>query len=175
MCIRDRSDGTLGRADAPYSGPVALDGNLTESLLAQIASSPLFRAADLRVAPASPGKVKRLNALQDHPTATFYVNLTEAARLCGRSFDDSATAAQALCARGARRVVVTNGGAATADATADQVVTALPPQVAARRFTGAGDTFMASHIAAEVAGADRQTALNQAVQTAARYVSGDPQ
>ena len=64
--------------DSPYQGTVALDGNLTEELLQTIANSPLFAAADLRVAPASPGKAARLLALMDHPTATLYVNLEEA-------------------------------------------------------------------------------------------------
>jgi len=41
------------------------------------------------------------------------------------------------------------------------------------RVTGAGDTFMAAHIAAEWDGADRQAALEFALQAAADYVSGD--
>ena len=46
------SDGRLGSEQAPWSGPVALDGNLTTDLLRDIAASPLFAKADLRVAPA---------------------------------------------------------------------------------------------------------------------------
>jgi sugar/nucleoside kinase (ribokinase family) len=41
------------------------------------------------------------------------------------------------------------------------------------RVTGAGDTFMAAHIAAERSGADRPTALAQALRAAATYVSGE--
>ncbi|MEJ2019252.1 MAG: PfkB family carbohydrate kinase, partial [Maritimibacter sp.] len=44
-------DGRLGSEAVPYGGPVALDGNLTEALLAEIATRPSFAAADLRVAP----------------------------------------------------------------------------------------------------------------------------
>jgi pseudouridine kinase len=40
------------------------------------------------------------------------------------------------------------------------------------RVTGAGDTFMAAHIAAEARGADNAQALNAAVEAAATYVSG---
>jgi pseudouridine kinase len=40
---------------------------------------------------------------------------------------------------------------------------ATPPAVEARRITGAGDTFMAAHIAAELAGAGAQAALLAAV------------
>jgi hypothetical protein len=72
--LRAMGDGRLGTANAPFTGPVALDGNLTEELLQTIAKSPLFERADLRVAPASPGKAARLLALMDHPTATLYVN-----------------------------------------------------------------------------------------------------
>ena len=53
-------DGRLGSLLAPFAGLIALDGNLTTQLLAEIAVSPLFAAADLRVAPASPGKAERL-------------------------------------------------------------------------------------------------------------------
>ncbi len=39
--------------------------------------------------------------------------------------------------------------------------------------TGAGDTFMAAHIASELSGADRDAALGRALRAAAAYVSGD--
>ncbi|MBV1902272.1 MAG: kinase, partial [Marinosulfonomonas sp.] len=70
--LRPLADGTLGSADAPFAGLIALDGNLTAALLGEIATSPLFAAADLRVAPASPGKVERLLPLIAHPKATLY-------------------------------------------------------------------------------------------------------
>ncbi|MFT6944083.1 MAG: pseudouridine kinase, partial [Yoonia sp.] len=73
--LRPLANGVLGSADAPFDGPVALDGNLTVELLQMIAASPLFAKAGLRVAPASPGKAERLLALLDHPSATLYVNL----------------------------------------------------------------------------------------------------
>ncbi len=71
-------DGRLGSGDAPFAGVVALDGNLTEDLLAAIAADPAFAAADLRLAPASPGKALRLLPLITHPRATLYVNRDEA-------------------------------------------------------------------------------------------------
>ncbi len=61
--LRPLEDGRLGRSEAPFDGPVALDGNLTIGLLAEIAQSPLLARADLRVAPASPGKADRLQPL----------------------------------------------------------------------------------------------------------------
>jgi pseudouridine kinase len=172
------SDGRLGAENAPYSGPIALDGNLTEQLLAQIAASALFAQADLRVAPASPGKAERLLPLLRHPKATLYVNREEAGLLCKQNFDTAAEAASGLIDRGAARVLVTDGGKASADGQASapaaaRILTATPPPVMVARVTGAGDTFMAAHIVAEIDGADRPTALARAIQAAADYVSGE--
>jgi len=169
------SDGRLGSAEAPWEGPVALDGNLTEALLSQIASSPLFAKSDLRVAPASPGKAERLTPLLAHPRATLYVNLEEAGILCQRNFKSAHEAAEGLLARGARRVLVTDGGRAAADgcATAGDVIASAPPAVLVTRVTGAGDTFMAAHLVAERRGSARDKALEHALIAAARYVSGE--
>ncbi len=167
-------DGRLGTHEQPWGGLIALDGNLTESLLKEIASSPLFRSADLRVAPASPGKVRRLMTLLGHPHATLYVNIEEAGLLCDRDFQDSSTAVKVMLENGARRVLVTDGPRACAEGDADsEIQTAIPPLVNAVRCTGAGDTFMAAHIAAEHAGKTRREALGSALQAAARYVSGE--
>ena len=171
--LRPLADGRLGSAQAPYLGKIALDGNLTESLLSEIAHSPLFAKADLRVAPASPGKAERLLPLLAHPNATIYVNLEEASLLAKTRFPDAAAAAEALIARGATRILVTNGGQTTAMGTAQGVITATPPPVLVTRVTGAGDTFMAAHIVAESRGATPEAALTQALRTAADYVSGE--
>ncbi|MBT5822446.1 MAG: kinase [Rhodobacteraceae bacterium] len=166
-------DGTLGNADAPYAGMIALDGNLTLALLSKIASDPLFAAADLRVAPASPGKAERLRPFLDKSRATIYVNLEEAELLCQSSFETATEAATALVTRGAARALVTDGGKLAAEADASGVRHACPPQVLVARVTGAGDTFMAAHMNAELHGASPQDALEQALQAAARYVSGE--
>ncbi len=168
------ADGRLGSEAQPFDGIVALDGNLTEALLAEIAASPLFAAADLRVAPASPGKAERLRPLLAHPRATLYVNREEASLLAKADFADAASAAAGLVARGARRVLVTDGGRAAADGMAGaEVLAARPPAVLVARVTGAGDTFMAAHLVAEARGAGRQAALEAAIRAAADYVSGD--
>ncbi|MWD27395.1 kinase [Aquicoccus sp. SCR17] len=173
--LRPLSDGALGREAAPYAGLIALDGNLTEALLEEIAVSPLFARADLRVAPASPGKAERLLPFLAHGRAVLYVNLEEAGLLAQTRFGSAAEAAAALVARGARRVLVTDGGRAAADGAAEGVLTREPPEVLVTRVTGAGDTFMAAHIAAEQDGADRDAALDRALRAAADYVSGDTQ
>lgn len=173
--LRPLADGRLGSADAPWAGPIALDGNLTESLLADIAASPLFAAADLRVAPASPGKAERLRPLLSHPNATLYVNLEEANLLSKAPATTAAAAAEVLLARGAAKVLVTDGGRSAAEGRAGEgVIEGTPPQVLVTRVTGAGDTFMAAHLVAERGGADRRAALDAALQAAATYVSGDP-
>ena len=166
------ADGRLGSAQAPWAGPVALDGNLTEGLLAEIAASPLFAGASLRVAPASTGKARRLLALLGHPRAVFHINREEAGLLCGTTFLDAATAATALVARGAPRALVTDGPRPAADGSADGVITASPPPVAVARITGAGDTFMAAHIRACAQGSPRASALSAALDAAAIYVAG---
>ncbi len=171
--LRPLSSGTLGSEAAPYDGSVALDGNLTKSLLEIIARSPAFARADLRVAPASPGKAERLQPFLTHGRATLYVNLEEAGLLCQREFTDTEAAATALLERGAARVLVTDGGRAATEADAARLLTQEPPKVLVTRVTGAGDTFMAAHIASERAGASRDEALDRALLSAARYVSGE--
>ncbi len=166
------ADGRLGDERAPWDGLIALDGNLTTELLAAIAQSELFMAADLRLAPASPGKAERLRALLSHERATLYVNCEEAGLITGSPVKTAVAGAQALIKAGARRVLVTHGAEMAVDADADTYVSRSPPQVVAKRITGAGDTFMAAHIAAEAAGVDRGDALARALAAAADYVAG---
>ncbi len=166
-------DGRLGSAQSPFGGQVALDGNLTTGLLEEIATDPAFALADLRVAPASPGKADRLLPFLRHPRAVLYVNLEEAGLLCQQDFPDAAAAAKRLITRGAARALVTDGGRPASEGSAAGIVTAAPPQVLVTRVTGAGDNFMAAHIAAERAGKTGHDALTSALHAAARYVSGE--
>ncbi|WP_309663602.1 PfkB family carbohydrate kinase [Tabrizicola sp.] len=172
--LRALADGSLGRPDAPWSGLIALDGNLTEALLSDIAVSALFARADLRVAPASPGKAERLLPLLTHPTATLYVNLEEANILSKMQSTTAPRAAEALLQRGAANVLVTDGGRTAAQGSQRLgVIEGSPPPVLVTRVTGAGDTFMAAHIVAQAHGAPREDALAKALRAAAEYVSGE--
>lgn len=167
-------DGTFGSVDAPYAGSIALDGNLTVALLEQIARDVAFSRADLRVAPASPGKAERLRAVIGHRGATLYVNLEEAELISGaRRLRCARDGAKALLDAGAQRVIVTHGSHPACDACARDTFQAAPPSVVAKRITGAGDTFMAAHIAAELRGKSRLEAIEFAQKTAAAYVAGD--
>ncbi len=172
--LRPLVDGRLGSAEAPWRGLIALDGNLTEALLGEIATSALFAHADLRIAPASPGKAGRLTPLLSHPRATFYVNLEEAGILARARFKGASAAARGLLDLGAARVLVTNGSQPAAfGANGQAVIGATPPSVRVTRITGAGDTFMAAHIVAEQRGAAPQAALAAALVAAADHVSGE--
>jgi sugar/nucleoside kinase (ribokinase family) len=167
-------DGTLGSSDIPYDGLIALDGNLTVSLLSDIATRPSFQSADLRLAPASPGKARRLLPLMSHPGATIYVNREEAGYLTDKTFKNASDAAQTLLELGANRVLVTDSGNFAADGNQERGLIQAPcPKVSVKRITGAGDTFMAAHIAAEYAGKSAQDALTRAQNIAAKYVSGE--
>jgi sugar/nucleoside kinase (ribokinase family) len=168
------ADGRLASAASPWRGPVVLDGNLSPGLLADIATMAAFRAADLRVAPASPGKADRLRPFLAHPSATLYLNRAEAELLTGMASGNAAQAAADVLAAGARRVLVTDGPAAAADACAGApLLSAAPPKVAQTRVTGAGDTFMAAHIVAERQGLSRPDAFDRALAAAAAFVAGD--
>lgn len=172
--LQPLADGRLGSAGAPYAGRIALDGNLTEALLAGIARSPLFAAAHLHVAPASPGKAERLRPLMRHPRATLYVNLEEAGILCGQPLTSSREGALALLQAGATRVLVTDGPRDSTDARAGSApLTRAARAVRVARVTGAGDTFMAAHMVAEALGATPAEALARAQDAAASHVAGE--
>ncbi len=164
--------GALASKSAPWTKAMVIDGNLTEELLAQISESPVFAKADLRIAPASPGKAERLRPFLGHPKVTIYVNCEEAGLIAGKDVHSAVDGAKALIAAGAARALVTEGEKSAVDATVDQLIEGTPPSIIARRVTGAGDTFMAAHIAAEARGQSRRHALETAIQTAATYVSG---
>lgn len=166
-------EGRLSGPGQPWRGVVVLDCNLTGELLNEIAQSPLFTHADIRIASAATGKAERLWSVLRMENATLYLNKTEAALLTERSFEGSQEAALALLELGARRVIVTDGPDTCTEASRDQpMLSARPPQVVMKRITGAGDTFMGAHIRAELDGADRQTAMFRALDAAAQYVAG---
>ena len=84
---------------------------VTEALLDRtlLAGGRGFAKADLRVAPASPGKAERLRPFLTRTRGTLYVNLEEAGILCQAEFSDSETAAKAMLDRGFTAVRDTGG------------------------------------------------------------------
>ncbi len=169
--IAPMKDGRLGTTDSPLQGTVICEGNLPQETLGHIASAPEFSAADIRLAPASPGKAERLTPFLAHEKATAYVNLIEARILLGDDIGSSKQAAQNLTAKGLYRAVVTDGPRAASVAAADSVISLTPPDVKVLRVTGAGDVFMASHIAAEKNGLRDAEALQFALNHTATYIS----
>lgn len=158
---------------AHWTGTIVLDGNLTENLLASIAAAPQLAQADLRVVPASPGKAERLEPLIAARRGCFYLNRLEAEILAGRACPDAAAAAEAVVSRGAARVLVTDGPHPAAESRANgPTLKATPPKVEITRVTGAGDCFLAAHLAAELNRLPPEAALQKAVNSAAAHVSG---
>lgn len=167
------TDGRLGSAALPWTGVIVLDGNLSAELLADVAASPAFAAADLRIASAGSGKAARMRPLLTHPRATLYLNRDEAGLICDHPFSDAAKAVAGLMARGAARVLVTDGASPAAAGSGGRIITARPPAVRVARVTGAGDALMAAHVVAELRGADAAAALAAALAAAALHVSGE--
>lgn len=152
--------------------PVIVDGNLTETLLTDLATAPEYAALDLRIVPASPGKARRLLPFVLASRATLYLNLIEANIILDADHQTSAGAAAALVAKGAHRVLITDGPKAATDANAQDLISATPEPVPVARVTGAGDTFLAGHITAEMQQGTRAATLAEALHQAGRYVAG---
>ncbi|MDO5604688.1 MAG: PfkB family carbohydrate kinase [Paracoccus sp. (in: a-proteobacteria)] len=166
-------DGRLASARAPWGGIAVIDGNLTETQLAGIRDEPGLAGTDLRIVPASPGKAGRLAPLIGAPRGCFYINRFEAEVLAGRALGSAPDAAQAMLDLGMHRVIVTDGAALVAEGLAGgDLLRLTPPEVTITRVTGAGDCFLAAHLAAERAGCDRERALTRATLAAAAHVSG---
>ena len=164
-------NGTLADVKNPWPGLIALDGNLTETLLEQINTNPLFKNADVRIAPASPGKALRLRTCLNGNIGTVYVNLEEANLILNQNHKTSKLAAQALTNIGVRRAVVTNGEKSVTVSEKNNLISLTPPIVKVTRVTGAGDVFMASHIQAEMVGQKNETAIRSALSQTAKYIS----
>ncbi len=164
-------DGRLGAESDPFDGLVVCEGNLPRATLDYISKAAEFRAADIRLAPASPGKAERLKPFVGHGHATAYVNLIEANILLDTKLTSSADAASQLVATGLYRAVVTDGPDAASVADTSGVISQTPPAVNVLRVTGAGDVFMASHIVAESRGLDGAAALDFALGHTATYIS----
>ncbi|WP_290690166.1 MULTISPECIES: PfkB family carbohydrate kinase [unclassified Haematobacter] len=148
-----------------------VESNLPAATLTALSAVPELVRMDLRLLPAGPGKARRLLPLLGHPRATVYLNRAEAEEIVSHPLKDAADAARALRAAGACRVVVTDGPRAVVAASREGECSALPPQVRVARVTGAGDTFVAAHMAAELRGLPVEAALAAALAAAAHHIS----
>lgn len=159
-----------GRLAAPWPGRIVADGNLPAPVLAGLLDGAT--PGSVALVPASPGKAARLAPLCAGRSLAVYLNRREAQALCGATFADSRAAAAALRARGAAAAIVTDGAAPATAATAEAVVTRVPPAVGARSVTGAGDAFVAAHLVALADGLAPEPALAAALDAAARHITG---
>lgn len=153
-----------------WPGVAVLDGNLPAALLAALAREPALAGAPRAVVAASPAKAARLAPLAA-AGAALYLNRREAEAICGRPLRDAAAAARALRAAGWGEAVVTDGTAPAAHAGPHGLVAAPPPRVVARSVTGAGDAFVAAHLAERDGGGDPETTLAAALAAAGRHVA----
>lgn len=167
-------DGTLAGAGQPWRGFTVLDGNLPGPVLAALLVEPAL-AGPLALVPASPERSARLAPLlapvSGRRPVDLYLNRAEAEALCGCRFDNSRAAASAVADRLAATVVVTDGAAPAAATAPDGLVVRTPPAVPARSVTGAGDVFVAAHLAARARGCDAGAALDAAIAAAARHLT----
>jgi len=164
-------DGRLGTASAPWPYRVVVDGNLPTALMQTLSTRAEFSDCQLNIVPASPGKANRLRAALAGGEVTLYVNLGEAEILCETTLPDAEIAAHALRKLGAARAIVTDGPRMACASDDETTVTLTPPPTPAHSTTGAGDVFMAAHIAAGGEAATPHTRLQAAIDAAARHIT----
>ena len=159
-----------GRLATPWTGAIVADGNLPALVLDALLRHPAA-AGPVALVHASPGKAARIAAALATRPLSLYLNRREAEAVCATTFPDSRAAAEALRARGAAEAIVTDAGAPATAATRDAVVTLAPPPVATRSLTGAGDVFVAAHLAARADGLDPAACLHAALTASAQHIS----
>jgi len=164
-------DGRLGSPAEPWPWRVVVDGNLPSALMESLSSRIEFSACQLNMVPASPGKADRLRAALSCGKVTLYVNLDEAEILCESKLADSAAAAQALRKLGAARAIVTDGPRMACASDDETTLTLTPPETDAHSTTGAGDVFLAAHIAAGGGDATPQSRLQAAIDASSRHIT----
>ncbi len=150
-----------------------LDANLPASAIRQIVG--LATAADVEIIanPVSPSKAPNLAPLlsRNHH-ATIVANILEAGRLTGREHGNAGEAATALIEQGAACALVTDGPRSAALATMGTVFEATPGALPERAsVTGAGDALMAAFVASSDRRSDPQSALERALDAAARHMT----
>ena len=165
-------NGAVKTSSNPSRNLIVLDGNLSTSSLSKIAENKKFKNYDIRIASASSSKAFRLKPFLSLPNVTIYCNMAEAENLCDLSFQNSRQASTYLLKKGLGRAIVTNGDKHICDSSVNQEpITILPPKVKnINHITGAGDYFLACHIANEINQLTKEIALLKAAESASKYV-----
>ena len=170
--LKPLGNGAVKISSDPSRNLIVLDGNLSTSSLSKIAENKKFKNYDIRIASASSSKAFRLKPFLSLPNATVYCNMAEAENLCNLSFKDTRQASAYLLKQGLGRAIVTNGGKQIcASSVYHEPITILPPKVKnIKHITGAGDYFLACHIANEINQLPKETALLKAAESTSKYV-----
>ncbi|MEO1550722.1 MAG: PfkB family carbohydrate kinase [Pseudomonadota bacterium] len=163
-------NGQLAGKGAPWRGHMVVDGNLPQPVLEELASSMELRFAQVAFVPASPGKATRLRDVVKRFGRTIYVNRIEAELICGYPFKDATAAAKGLHRLGGGKAVVTDGATDAVQIDANGLARIEHEGIEGGSVTGAGDAFLAAHIAAEIAGADAHQALAEASTAASHHI-----
>ena len=170
--LKPLENGAVKTSSESSRNLIVLDGNLSTSTLSKIAENKKIMNYDIRIASASSSKAFRLKPFLDLPNATIYCNMAEAENLCNLSFKDTRQASTYLLKQGLGRAIVTNGGKQIcASSVYHEPITISPPKVKnISHITGAGDYFLACHIANEINQLTKETALLKAAESASKYV-----
>ena len=170
--LKPLENGAVETNSEPSSNLIVLDGNLSTSTLSKIARNKKVMNYDIRVASASSSKANRLKPFLSLPNVTIYCNMAEAENLCNLSFKNTKQASTYLLRKGLGRAIVTNGDKHICDSSVNQEpISILPPKVKnIKHITGAGDYFLACHIANEKNQLTKETALLKAAESASKYV-----
>ena len=170
--LKPLENGTVKTNSEPSNNLIVLDGNLSISTLSKIAKNKKIMNYDIRVASASSSKASRLKPFLSLPNVTIYCNMTEAENLCDLSFQDTEQASTYLLKKGLGRAIVTNGDKHICDASIHhEPISIVPPKVTnINHITGAGDYFLACHIANEINQLGKEAALLKAAESASKYV-----
>ena len=170
--LKPLENGAVKTNPEPSNNLIVLDGNLSISTLSKIAKNKKIMNYDIRVASASSSKASRLKPFLSLPNVTIYCNMTEAENLCDLSFQDTEQASTYLLKKGLGRAIVTNGDKHICDASIHhEPISIEPPKVTnINHITGAGDYFLACHIANEINQLGKEAALLKAAESASKYV-----
>ena len=165
-------NGAVKTSSNPSRNLIVLDGNLSTSTLSKIAENKKLMNYDIRIASASSSKAIRLKPFLNLPNVTIYCNMAEAENLCDLNFKNTRQASTYLLKEGLGRAIVTNGGKhICASSVNHEPISILPPKVKnISHITGAGDYFLACHIANEINQLTKETALSKAAESASKYV-----
>ena len=146
--------------------------NLTAELLRACFDRKAIARYRLAVDAVSAPKARRLPA-RLNAVDVLFINEGEARAYLGESAADAGSVAEALLARGAQAVVLTQGerGAICAVASGVTTIPAVPAQRVSA--TGAGDALIAGTLARLIAGNTLREAVSAATQLAARTLESE--